>query len=311
MANLRTMLEGLRDRTSPNGAGDPAKLRVVGQDPLPKGAVYGPSMVTLTGGTLDGWDLGGRGLLIKGSVSLSNILSRGVSAVGRTWPIEITVAGDVEWAEGIEFTGTFGTAAKPSAVINARQSGSGAGFRAGRLRRLRRSRFEGFAADHLKLLGVPDGGTLIEECYFGPQWASVGSKTHADVFTTVSALGRIHIRHCLVDWTDKGRPAGLNNIFRVVRNTGTTVPLDHVRIEENLCYFGPSQSFPIQVASGGRTGFNGPVEFIGNWIGAKLTPAGSRHYWHPSSSGLVARWSGNTDADTGAAIAAPPGAATS
>jgi hypothetical protein len=306
MADLRAWLEGLRDRTTPNGVADPARLKVAGQDPLPKGAVYGAHAVTVTGGTLDGWDLGGRGLVIRGRASLANILSRGVTGVGKSCAIEIGLSGDVDWAENIEFAGTFGAGGKPSAVVNARSAGSGAGFRAGRLRRLRRSRFEGFPADHMKLHGVPDGGQVIEECYFGPQWAPAGSKAHADAFTTVAAQGRVHIRHCLVDWTDAGRPAGLNNIFRIVRNAGTDAPLDHVRIEENLCYFGPVPAFPVQVQAG--PGFAGPVEFIGNWIGAKIAASGARAYWHPSTDGTVARWAGNRDTGTGQDLQGPRGA---
>ena len=76
--------------------------------------------------------------------------------------------------------------------------------------------------------------------------------------TTVAALGQVVIRRCLIDWTASGRPAGLNNIFRIVRNTNTEFPVREIRIEENLCYFGPSKSFPIQVMAKGP-GFEGPV----------------------------------------------------
>jgi hypothetical protein len=88
-----------------------------------------------------------------------------------------------------------------------------------------------------------------------------------------------------------------------VRNAGTDVPMDHVRIEENLCYFGPTSGFPVQVQA--AAGSAGPVEFIGNWLGAKVSGSGARAYWHPSSAGSVAIWSGNRDTETGAVIVGP------
>lgn len=303
------MLEGLRDRATPNGVAAQVRLKVVGQDALPKGAVYGPAAVTLSAGMLDGWDLGGRALVVTGRASAVNILSRQVAGVRWLYPIEIAVTGDLEWAENLEMSGAFGGAQGPGVVMNARSAGTGAGFTAGKMRMLRRSRFEGFRADHLKLHGVAGATQVVEECYFGPQWATVGSRVHADVFTTVAGLGAIHIRRNLVDWTDAGRAAGLNNVFRIDRNTGTTWPLKQVRVEENLCFWGPGVAFPIQVSRDGA-GFEGPVEFVNNWLGAKVVARnGSRHWYHPSTNGAVALWAGNRDSVTDAVVPAPLGAA--
>lgn len=304
---LRTFLEGLRDRTTPNGVPLGTRLKVVGEDALPAGAFYGSHTVTLTGGTLDGWDLGGRGLVVRGRVHLMNLLSTWMPGVAPLYPIEIAVGGDIEWAENLEFMGPIGANGRPGAVLNSRSSGSGVGYRTGLVRMVRRSRFEGFPADHFKLHGVPGGVQVIEESYFGPQWAPAGSKAHADAFTTVAAQGMIHLRRNLIDWTDAGHPAGLTNIFRICRNTGSTTPLERVRIEENLCFYGPSRSYPVQV-SGKAGGFVGPVEFVNNWIGPKIASRGTRHYFHPSTHGAVALWAGNIDALTGAPVPGPTGA---
>ncbi len=305
--SLRREIEGLLQHNG--GAGVPLNkaLKVVGQDPLPKGAEYGPNAVTLTSGTLDGWDLGGRALRVRGRASAVNVYSRWKPGINPQFPIDVMEDGDLEWGEQLEFAGPFGKQDKPLAAIYTRFSGSGAGFRAGKIRMLRRSRFEGFPSDHMKVTGVKGGAQLIEECYFGPQWATPGSKAHADVFTTVAALGQVVIRRCLIDWTTAGRPAGLNNIFRIVRNTNTDYPVREIRIEENLCYFGPSKGFPIQVMAKGP-GFEGPVEFINNWLAPRGGGKKGPEYFHPSTNGGVAVWSGNRDSYSGAAIPGPAGA---
>jgi hypothetical protein len=306
---IRSYVEGLRKQSLPNGVMSSQGLKVAGEDPLPKGAELRPNVVIAGGGvTLDGWDLGGRGIVVAGRVRLNNILSQGIvgpKSGGPAFPIDIRVGGDLEWAEKIDMAGTYGKGESPSAVLNARNEGSGTSFTAGILRMLRRSRFQGFGADHLKLHGVRGGTTIIEENYFGPQWAS-GGKPHADCFTTVAALGNLVIRRNLVDWNDRGRPIGVNNVFRIVRNSRTSFPVQHVLIQENVCYHGPFKSLPIQVTSGGQPNFDGPIEFIGNWLGANA----SGRYFHPSTNGMVARWAANSDLATGRAIVAPAGART-
>jgi hypothetical protein len=303
---LKRRLEALRNRDGVAGVPEGKALKVVGHDPLPKGATYGPNAVTLSSGTLDGWDLRGRGLIVTGRASATNIVSHWEPTAIPLYPIDIRVGGDLEWAENLEFEGSFGKAEKPSAVINARSEGSGAGFSAGHLRMLRRSRFEGFPSDHMKILGVKGGTQVIEECYFGPQWAPQGSKAHADCFTTVAVLGKTVIRRCLIDWTKAGRSAGLTNIFRIVRNKNTDFPVRHLRIEENLCYYGPSKSYPVQVVRKGAN-FDGPIEFIGNFLQARVGDKGGISYFHPSSDGGVDVWRDNVDAFTGAPVAGPAG----
>ena len=306
---IRSYVEGLRSQSLPNGVMKSQGMKVAGEDPLPKGAELRDKAVIVGGGvTLDGWDLGGRGIVVAGKARLANILSQGIAgpkAGGPAFPIDIQVGGDLEWAEGLDLSGPYGKKDSPSAVLNARIEGSGAGISAGILRMLRRSRFLGFGADHLKLHGVRGGTEIIEENYFGPQFAA-GGKPHADCFTTVAALGNLVIRRNLVDWNDRGRPIGVNNIFRIVRNSRTSFPIQHILIQENVCYHGPFKSMPIQVSSGGQSNFNGPIEFVGNWLGSNA----SGRFFHPSTNGMVARWAGNSDLRSGRDIPAPSGART-
>lgn len=307
---IRSYVEGLRDRSLPNGVMDRARLRVVGQDPLPAGATADERVVKLTGNVaLENWDIGSRGIVVYGKVRLFNVLSQNVAgqkAGGPLYGIEVYPDGEVEWAEQVEISGTFGKKESPPAVLNCRSEGSGAGYRAGRVRMVRRSRFEGFGVDHFKLHGVPGGTEVIEENYFGPQWGLNGTKPHADTFTTVAAMGTLVIRRNLVDWNDKGNPIGVNNYFRLVRNNNTDTPFQNVLITENVCYHGPFKSFPMQAADGGRPNYDGPIEIVGNWLGANARG----RYFHPSTNGLVARWAGNSDLVTGRDIPAPRGART-
>ncbi|MFN0113348.1 MAG: hypothetical protein ACKVPY_01580 [Paracoccaceae bacterium] len=306
---IRNYVEGLRDRSLPNGVMERSRLKVVGQDPLPKGAAVNGAVVRLTGSvTLDGWDLGGRGVVVAGKARLVNVLSAkipGPKAGGPLNPIFIELDGDLEWAEHVEMTGPFAKTQSAASVLNARVAGSGAAYRTGILRMLRRSRFEGFGQDHLKLHGIRGGSEIIEENYFGPQWAP-GGKPHADTFTTVSAMGSLTIRRNLVDWTGAGRPIGVNNVFRLVRNVGTDRPVQRVMISENVCHFDPFPSFPMQATAGGKPGWDGPLEVVDNW----LSPNGKGRYFHPSTNGAITRWAGNSDIATGRPVPAPAGART-
>jgi hypothetical protein len=311
---LRAMIEGLRDRTTPNGVMPGTALKVVGQDPLPVGARMTATQVILTGGvTFDGWDTVGRGLRFDGRASVANVRAdlRDALAAGRMLPlyaIDIDADGEIEWAENLEVLGTFATAKGPGAFLNARNTGSGAGFAAGKVRMLRRSRFEGYGADILKLHGVAGAEEVVEENYFGPQWGIAGSGAHSDIMTTVAAMGKLSIRRNLIDMIKTWDPAqlqvGPTNIFRISRNTGTDYPLEHVRIEENVGYY-ETGYYPVQVANNGLPNFNGPVEFVGNW----LTPGANGGVFHPSTHGQVDLWSQNRHAITDALLAGPTGAA--
>ena len=306
--DLRGFIEGLRKKTTPNGVMSAKGLKLAGEDPLPKGATLTDTNVILTGGvTLDGWDLGGRGIHVKGRASIANVLSTGVRGAkqgGPLYPVQIGVEGDLEWAEFMEIHGTYGEVGGPSKALAGQERGAGNGLRTGRMRMLRRSRFEGFPQDHTYTYGVPGGEEVIEECYFGPQWAVNGTAPHADVGTIGGAAGHVIWRRNLIDHTAAGNAIGINNIWRIVRNkkdrynTGS-VPVEWLTFEENVAHYDPGKSFPIHIESGGQPGWDNPrIEFIGNWLGANSRGA----YFFPGSRAKVTRWEGNRDVDSGRAI---------
>jgi hypothetical protein len=153
---------------------------------------------------------------------------------------------------------------------------------------------------------LPSGGSRTEENTF---WKGVDP--HADHLTTVSAVGNgITVRFSLFDNTDNPPGAfgpypslGINNALRVSRNSGTDFPVNLVRFESNVLYRAPGEeaSFPIQVDEGVGTNFNGPVQFVGNWLAANA----SGFYFHPTSNDWVDVWSDNRDYTTDAVIAGP------
>ncbi len=131
---------------------------------------------------------------------------------------------------------------------------------------------------------------------------------HADAITTVLSINKTTIRRNLFDWTDDpigpdGPYPGIgrNNAFRLSRNTGVDYRYDDVLVEENVSYHGAFESYPIQVSEGVATNFDGPISFIGNWIGANDNGL----YFHPTTDGWVDVWTNNRDAITDALIDAP------
>ncbi|MFA7408230.1 MAG: hypothetical protein WCY93_10495 [Anaerolineaceae bacterium] len=128
-----------------------------------------------------------------------------------------------------------------------------------------------------------------------------GADPHADSITTVAAIGDgITIRRNLFDHTFNPPGEfgpypgiGLTNALRLSRNTGTDHLYNRVTCEENVVFRAPGEgaSPPIQVSAGVKTNFNGPVEFIGNW----LSPSAGGSYFHPSSNDWVDVWSENRD----------------
>lgn len=318
VTGLRAHIEGLfgttpADRKTPNGVMDRSRLKVVGSDPLPKGATFTASTVTVNGATLDGWDLGGRGLNITGKASLTNIFSediKGPKQGGPLYPVQISINGDLEWAEFLELHGLYGKGAGPSKVLAAQGARVGQPWTHGKLRMLRRSRFEGWPQDHLFTYGVPGGVEMIEENYFGPQWAVPGTAPHADVMTMGGLAGLVHWKRNYIDHSADGNAIGINNIFRLVPNkidqyNRGDIPFEAFLAEENLCLY-PSlnRSVPVHIARGGQTnwGVSGQpprFDFVGNW----MMPGKSGLLFYQGSASQVTTWDRNVHAGNGTLLA--------
>jgi hypothetical protein len=164
-------------------------------------------------------------------------------------------------------------------------------------------------ANNLNNLPVGGGGDAFWEVY--DWWRT--RDPHGDVFTVVGGKGGIEIYRCLSDWVNTvpgtSTPLlnwGLVNLYRVVRNTGTTFQVDRFTVRESIGYYGHpiAESYPLQVVRGAN--FNGPVEFVDSWI----QPNGSGQYFHPTSNGLTDRWANIRNPLTDALITGPTGAAT-
>ena len=153
---------------------------------------------------------------------------------------------------------------------------------------------------------LPTGASKTDATAF---WQGVDP--HADFITTVAAVGNgITISENCMDHTSQPpgyvspvASMGLTNALRVSRNSGTDYILNRITMANNVVFRNPSEgnSAPIQVADGSQPNFNGPIEFIGNWLAA----GGGTPYFHPSSNGWVDVWSNNRDVVSDALITGP------
>lgn len=134
---------------------------------------------------------------------------------------------------------------------------------------------------------------------------------HGDAITVESAVNKITIRNNLFDWIpDPEGPLGpyntqgLNNVYRISRNTGSASKIDAIEITNNVSRCGNAltqDGYPIQVSAGVVTNFNGPISFVDNWMDFN----GNSAYFHPSTDGWVNTWTNNRNATTDAVITGP------
>ena len=202
-----------------------------------------------------------------------------------------------------EILGSFGKAEDKIALITRITQPD----KAGKLLLLEDGTIAGHSADWLKIAGVAGAEQTIRRIYFGPQWATVGSKTHADMLTFIAVLGDILIEKCIFDRTKAGRPAGLNNWLRIVPNVGTDpIGKGTIRVRQSVVYGDPLNSALIQMVHKARYR---PILDLDE-VCLPVSRIGMAKVFHPSTPLGSVIWRRVYDTYTGALIPAPAGVRT-
>ena len=133
-----------------------------------------------------------------------------------------------------------------------------------------------------------------------------GLTPHGDNIT-VDVASNVAITSCLIDNTTEPpetvpdatageyNPLGLNNALRIKRNTPDSSPFGAVMIRNCATYRSAldTGSAAMEVADGGKAGFNGPIRFLNNW----LSPGSGGDYVFTGPE--IDEFSGNVDYTTG------------
>lgn len=203
-----------------------------------------------------------------------------------------------------EILGSFGKAEDKIALITRITQPD----KAGKLLLLEDGTIAGHSADWLKIAGVAGAEQTIRRIYFGPQWATVGSKTHADMLTFIALLGDVLIELCRFDRTKAGRPAGLNNWLRIVPNVGTD-PMGKgtIRVRKSVVYGDALSSAMIQMVH--KTNYRPTLDL--DEVCLPVSKIGMGKVFHPSTPLGSVIWRRVYDTYTGALIPAPAGCRTS
>jgi hypothetical protein len=203
-----------------------------------------------------------------------------------------------------EILGSFGRAEDKIALITRITLPN----KAGKLLLLEDGTIAGHSADWLKIAGVAGAEQTIRRVYFGPQWATIGSTTHADMITFIALLGDILIEKCRFDRTKDGRPAGLNNLLRIVPNNGTDpVGKGTIRVRQSVVYGDQLNSALIQMVH--KTNYRPTLDL--DEVCLPVSRIGMGKVFHPSTPLGSVIWRRVYDTYTGALIPAPAGCRTS
>lgn len=166
-------------------------------------------------------------------------------------------------------------------------------------------RIDAMSADWIKIGGRRGGVQTVRGVHFGPQWATVGSTTHADMITFLAVEGIVEITDCLFDrvLAPGRRIAGLNNWLRIVPNSGsgTSGGAGEIRVRRCVVESDALQSFLIQM-----TTYADGVPFLD--LEDCLLPVsriGASKLFHPSSNLSRVRWVNIRDTYTGEPVPAP------
>ncbi len=245
-------------------------------------------------------DMGPKQLVVKNRQAIDGFRHKSPpSLIQRA--VDIYTSGDLT-LRNFEILGSFGAAENKCAIACRILSPSKAGAVD-----LEDGTLAGHSADWIKIAGVPGRIQTIRRVYFGPQWATVGSQTHADMITFLGVLGDILIEKCLFDRTKGGRAAGLNNWLRFVRNKGTTMQgKGTVRVRQSVVYGDALNSALIQIANG--AGY-APILDLDE-VFLPVSRIGMAKVFHPSTPKSQIIWRRVYDTYTGQPIPAPQGVRT-
>ncbi|MDI3335854.1 hypothetical protein QKW60_05515 [Defluviimonas aestuarii] len=310
----RAYIEGLYDRSTPNGIMDKSDMLVAGRDPLPQGIDVTPDAVIIngfSGGIMKPLDVGDRKLIVKSRMAgFAGLLIRDRPGRNAGGIIDIYPTGGIDVIEDLEAIGCMGKDAGAPALLWQRGSGTGKDYRCGHLGHMLRPRIEGFSSDHLKVGGSPFGGTVYEDCYHGPRWAAPGDRRHPDTYTVTAAVGGVTIKNTLIDQRacpDPQYRGVINNMVRGVRDNGKDFLVEEVTLDGVVHYRDDYQTFSVQIDDLGLPNFNGPFRFRDVWM--QGGDVDGDMYFHPTTNrNFVSEWINVRDTITDAVIRPPSGA---
>ena len=181
VGNIRQQVEGLRDRSTPNGRTSTLPLKVPGVDALPTGWSLSGNLVNVNSpfsGPIQDWDFRDKNLVINTPVdAIRQCLFGETSPSGLFQALSVPPGGRVSV---LEYNGVLGLFNEKGEGIAFTQkfTGSGASTVIGEIPLIQFNRFEGLTSDCIKVFGSSDAvvGQTIQWNYFGapanlPQFA--------------------------------------------------------------------------------------------------------------------------------------------
>lgn len=168
-ATVKSIVTGLRDKSTWNGRRGTNSIKTIGTDTLPAGISVSATAVTVNTytGDLQDWDFSDRSLVVKSQMgAIRDCKLQQNSNNGILYLIDQYNGSIIQNIEYCDFIGTFGNGGVGTA-INSRSSGSGAAVTVGQIQRVGFCRFTGLPSDCFKFNGAI-GGQTVEYCYFGP-----------------------------------------------------------------------------------------------------------------------------------------------